>query len=108
MTMTTIKVYGLGALAFAAVSAYYYGPATPQKPAVAAQPLSPEQQCDSALLMERATNQMNELRTKPLDQWVPDVTDFSPRKLIAERRENERFCLRVATCYSDPQIASLR
>jgi len=111
--MTTFKVYALGALVLAAVSAYYYSPTSSsptssQKPAVAARPLSPEQQCDAALVTERATKQMNELRAMSPDQLMADVTDFSPRKLIAERRENEKFCLRVATCYSDPQMVGIR
>ena len=106
--MTITKAYALGALAFVATSAYYYSTTSSQKTTAAAKPLSPEQQCDAALLMEHATTQMNRSRTKPLDQWVAEVTDFSPRKLIAERRENERFCLRIAACYSDPKIAGLR
>jgi hypothetical protein len=108
MSMRTFKVYALGAAAFVAVSAYYYGPTSSPKPAVAAQRLSPETQCDAALLMERATKQINELRAKSLDQRVAEVMDFSPLKLIVERREHEKFCLQVATCYSDPKLAGIR
>jgi hypothetical protein len=106
--MTITKAYALGALAFVAIAAYCYSPTSFQEPTAAAKPLSPEQQCDAALLMEHATVQMNELRTKPVDQWVAEVTDFSPWKLIAQRRENERFCLRIAACYNDPKIAGIR
>ena len=59
--MTITEAPALGALAFVATGVFYYSTTSSQKTTAAAKPLSPEQQCDAALLMEHATTQMNEI-----------------------------------------------
>ena len=107
MLKTTLLT--IGALCAVALFAQYQQreQSLPPPPRAALKDHTPQAQCASALWREKTEAKVATVKGKTVTEVAADLSADTIDRVFAERRENERYCLRYAACFVDPSQTPL-